>query len=283
VKQPFVAACLGIAGQVENHRVQITNRPDCVFRKDVAAALNLDEAKVLLVNDMPPHLAGVDLLEPSELIAIRAGKSDAEGSRAILMPGTGVGTGGAVSVPGHPHLPFPSEGGHLDFAPRDDQQYKLLKFMQQLAESHDQNHVSNEFVFCGEGIRRIYAFLQNPKSVNLDNVPKSEDITRAAAEHSLPADDIHQRTIELYVKILGAAAGNLALIFAATGGLYLGGSICLSLRKFLSTPLFLDEFLNSGPATHRPMMEAIPVRLINYKDSGLLGAGALAKGLIQSS
>jgi len=280
VNQPFAAACLGMAGQVENNQVQITNRPDCVHRKDVAAILNVDESKVLLMNDMPPHLAGVDLLLPSELIEIRPGKSDQTGSRAILMPGTGVGTGGAVAVPGHPYVPFPSEGGHIDFAPRDEQQFQLMQFLRPMAQQQQQNRVSNEFVFAGEGLRRIHAFLRNPNAANFDGVPRSEEITTAAADGNLPPDDLRQRTVNLYLKILGAAAGNLALIFAATGGLYLGGSICLSLRKFLSMPIFLDAFLNSGPATHSPMMQGIPVRLIDYKDSGLLGAGALAKGLL---
>jgi glucokinase len=279
VNQTFAAACLGMAGKVENDRVQITNRPDCVRRRDVAAALKLDESKVLLINDMPPHLAGVDLLLPSELIEIQAGKPDETASRAVLMPGTGVGVGGAVSVQGNPHRPFPSEGGHIDFAPRDEQQDQLLKFLRPLAKQEKQNHVSNEFVFCGEGLRRIYAFLKNRNTASFEGIPKSEEITTAVANASLPPEDLRRRTIELYLKILGAAAGNLALMFDATGGLYLGGSICLSLRRFLSSPAFLDAFLNTGPATHRPMMESIPVRLIDYKDSGLLGAGALAKGL----
>jgi len=160
VNQSFTAACLGLAGRVEKDQVQITNRPDCVRRRDVAAALKLDESKVLLVNDMPPHLAGVGLLLPSELIEIQAGKPDETASRAILMPGTGVGVGGAVSVHGNPHLPFASEGGHIDFAPRDEQQDQLRKFLRPLAEKEKQNHVSNEFVFCGEGLRRIYAFMK---------------------------------------------------------------------------------------------------------------------------
>ena len=280
LNQNFSAACLGVAGEVEGDHVRMTNRPDDVQRKDVAGLLKVDPSKVMLVNDMPPHLACVDLLLPNELIDIRPGKANPSGSRAILMPGTGVGVGGAVSVAGLPHLPFPSEGGHIDFAPRDAEQDALLQFLRPLAIEHRSNHVSNEFVFAGEGLRRIYAFLQNPKVANFDGVPKSEDITTAASGSDLPADDLRRKTVELYLRILGAAAGNLVLMFAATGGIYLGGSICLSLRKFLTAPNFIDAFLNSGPATHRRLMESVPLRLIDYKDSGLLGAGALAKGLV---
>ena len=202
INQSFAAACLGLAGQVQNDQVQITNRPDRVFRKDVAAALNLDVSKVLLVNDMPPHLAGVDYLLPAELTEICAGKLDRTGNRAVLMPGTGVGTGGAVYVAENLYKPFPSEGGHLDFAPRDQQQYDLLKHLQPMAEKHLQNHVSNEFVFCGEGIRRIFVFLARAEST--DGVPPSEEITTAVAAGNLPQSDLRQQTIELYLKILGA-------------------------------------------------------------------------------
>ena len=279
INQKFAAACLGMAGRVEGDHVQITNRPDLIYRKDVAAALGMEISKVLLINDMPPHLAGVDLLLPSELTQIHAGKEDPTGSRAVLMPGTGVGVGGSVTVPGYPHRPFPSEGGHIDFAPRDDEQDRLMKFLRPFAVAAAHNHVSNEFVFAGEGLRRIFTFLQNPDAKNFDAAPKSEDITTAVAAGDLATDDLRRRTVELFLKILGAAAGNLALMFTATGGVYLGGSICLSLQKFLSSSLFLDAFLNSGPQTHRALLEEVPVRLIDYKDSGLLGAGALAKGL----
>jgi glucokinase len=282
VKQRFSAACFGVAGEVQGDFVKMTNRPDAIYRHDVAQALQLEESRVMLINDMPPHLACVDLLEPAELTEIQSGKANPCGSRAVLMPGTGVGVGGAVSVEGSPHRPFPSEGGHIDFSPRNDQQDQLMQYLRPMALAANVNHVSNEFVFAGEGIRRMYAFLRNPQLRNLDGVPRSEEITTAAAEADLPAEDLRRRTIELYLEILGAAAGNLALLFASTGGLYLGGSICLGLRKFLGTPLFLKSFLNSGPATHRSMMESIPLRLIDYKDSGLLGAGALAQGLMAS-
>jgi glucokinase len=276
---PFAAACLGVAGRVSRNQVELTNRPDVVRRKDIARSLSIEEPRVLLVNDMPPHLAAVDKLLRSELIEIKRGTGDPAGSRAILMPGTGVGTGGSVSVPGRGHLPFPSEGGHIDFAPRDEQQDQLLRFLRPLAVSLDVGTVSNEFVFAGEGIRRIYAFLQNPDATTID-APKSEEITTAATTGNLPADDLRRRTTELYLKILGAAAANLAMMFTATGGVYLGGSICLSLRKFLGTKVFLDAFTNSGPPAHGSFMEEVPVYLLDYKDTGLLGAGVLAQSLL---
>ena len=202
VNQHFDAACLGMAGLVEGDHVQITNRPDRVYRGDVAAVLGIEPERVVLVNDMPPHLAGVDLLLPSELIEILPGQVDHNGSRAVLMPGTGVGVGGAVTTPGSVHRPFPSEGGHVDFAPRNDQQDCLLKFLRPFALQLNQNQVSNEFVFAGEGLRRIYAFLHDPQARSFEGIPKSEEITTAAASGNLPIGDLRHRTVELYLKIL---------------------------------------------------------------------------------
>jgi glucokinase len=274
----YRAACLGVAGRVKGDQVQITNRPDNIRRDQVAGVLNLGPEKVQLVNDMPPHLASVDRLLPAEAIQIKPGANDPAASRAVLMPGTGVGVGGSVFVPGRGHLPFPSEGGHIDFSPRDGQQEKLLDFMRALAEKHGTTNVSNEFVFCGEGIRRIYCFLTNPGSTELAAI-KSEDITRAVTTGEAGPGDPRRLTVDLYMKILGAAAGNLALMFTATGGLYLGGNICLQLKKQLTAAPFQNAFLNSGPPQHRPLLDEVPVRLIDYPDSGLLGSGVLAMRL----
>jgi glucokinase len=276
----FAAACLGVAGRVKADEVQITNRPDLIRRDEVAEALDLDARRVMLVNDMPPHLACVDRLLPSELIEIKAGDDEPHGARAVLMPGTGVGVGGAVYVPSRRlHHPFPSEGGHIDFAPRDEQQEELLRFLTPIARAIGHAHASNEVAFAGEGIRRIYTFLAGGKLEDVILAPRSEQITTAVVAGGLPPGDLRMRTIELYLKLLGAAAGNLALMFMATGGVYLGGSICLTLRQLLPTPPFLDAFLTSGPDAHRPVMADMPIRLIDYKDSGLLGAGVLAMGL----
>jgi glucokinase len=274
----YKAACLGVAGRVRGDEVQITNRPDKVRRADVAAVLKLPPERVLLVNDMPPHLASVDKLVGHEAFEIKPGAGDPEGSRAVLMPGTGVGVGGAVSIAGRGHLPFPSEGGHVDFAPRDAEQDRLLVWMRKLAKKFGTPHVSNEFVFCGEGIRRIYSFLTSPDSPDLAAV-RSEQITAAVTSGEAGPDDPRRKTIDLYLKILGAAAGNLALMFTATGGVYLGGSICLQLRKELSAAVFRDAFLSSGPPQHRALLDDVPVRLIDYADSGLLGSGVLAMHL----
>ncbi len=265
----YAAACLGVAGRVRDHDVQITNRPDAVRRDAVAAALKLAPPQVMLVNDMPPHLSCVDRLLPAEVIEVKPGHGDPADARVVLMPGTGVGVGGAVPIGNGRHRVFPSEGGHVDFAPRDRQQADLLRFLQPLAAAIGHPNVSNEFVFCGEGFRRIHAFLTGG---TVDAAPKPEAITAGT-------DDACRGTVDLYVRIIAAAAGNLALTFAATGGVYLGGSILLSLRQQLATPAFADAFAASGPPQHRSFMDEVPVRLIDYKDSGLLGSGVLALGL----
>ncbi len=274
----YVAACLGVAGRVRGDAVQITNRPDVIRCGDVARLLRVDPSKVRLINDMPPHLACVDRLLPGEVIDVKPGTGDPADARAVLMPGTGVGVGGAVPAGRGRHAVFPSEGGHVDFAPRNAQEEALLRFLHPLSDAVGHANVSNEFVFCGEGLRRIYTFLQTPAATAV-TAPKAEEITAAATAPGVAADDPARRTVELYVRLVAAAAGNLALTFAATGGVYLGGSILLALRHYLNAPAFAETFLASGPPQHRPFLDEVPVRLIDYKDSGLLGSGVLALGL----
>src|SRR5262249_52465215 len=157
-------------------------------------------------------------------------------------------------------------GGHVDFAPRDEQQDALMRFLRPIARALGHTHASNEIAFAGEGIRRIYTFLNGGTPDDVAKAPKSEEITTTVAAGGLSNHDVRARTIDLSLKILGAAAGNLALMFPATGGLYLGGSICLTLRKLLASPPFVEAFLISGPEKHRPLMEDVPIRLIDYKD-----------------
>jgi glucokinase len=276
----LAAACLGVAGRVrdDGEWVAVTNRPNVtVRRKQVAEALQLDPLRVRLVNDMPPHIACVDSLEPRELHTIKAGEVDPGSTRAIVMPGTGLGVGGAVYVAGHGYEPFPSEGGHLDFAPRSDPQDRLLRSGRMLARELGHHNVSNEFFVSGPGLRRIFACLAKPDAPTLGSAPPSEQITALAGKQNGDPQDLRRRTIDTFIELLGQVCGNVVLMELATGGLFVGGGICRTLRAELASPTFREAFCASGPPAHRSLLEEVPVRLIDYAESGLLGAGVLAK------
>lgn len=271
-------ACFGIAGRVRDDGawVALTNRANVtVRREEVAKVLELDPSHVRLVNDMPPHIACVDHLQPSERATIKGGTADGGGTRAIVMPGSGLGVGAAVSCDGS-YRPVPSEGGHLGFAPRDDEQDRLLVSARKLARTEGLEIVSNEYLISGPGLRRIYACLANPDAPTLSAVPESESITAMAGRDDVASDDPRRRTVLLFSKLLGQVCGNVALIELATGGIWMGGSICLQIRDELLSETFREAFLSSGPPAHRSLLEEIPITLIDYKESGLLGAGVLA-------
>ncbi|HMO27238.1 MAG TPA: glucokinase [Tepidisphaeraceae bacterium] len=271
-------ACFGIAGRVRDDGawVALTNRANVtVRREEVAKVLELDPSHVRLVNDMPPHIACVDHLQPSERVTIKGGSADAGGTRAIVMPGSGLGVGGAVCCDGT-YRPFPSEGGHLGFAPRDEEQDRLLASARRLARLEGLDVVSNEYLVSGPGLRRIHACLINPDAPSLNDVPESETIAALAGRDDIPADEPRRRTVLMFTRLLGQVCGNVALIELATGGLWVGGSICLQFRDELQTDTFREPFLSSGPPAHRSLLEEIPITLIDYKESGLLGAGVLA-------
>ena len=112
------AACFGVAGPVEARGVALTNLPWTIDADSVAGHLRVPPARVTLVNDMVAHGASTADLSPAEIDAIQTGRPDPAGTRAILMPGTGLGVGGMAYDAAAGHVrPFPSEGGHVDFAP----------------------------------------------------------------------------------------------------------------------------------------------------------------------
>jgi glucokinase len=275
---PIKAACMGVAGRVREGTVKITNRPDTIVRDEIAGVLGVEPAKLRIVNDMPPHLASVERLKNEEVEEILPGKPQADGARGIVMPGSGLGIGGAMWTPAG-YEPFPSEGGHLEFAPRDDEQVALLEYTRAAFAAQNPAArtlpISFENLVSGPGLRRLYAFYAKKNPTDLDALPKGEEITAVATEPSAKDDDPRRLAVNLMVKLMGQAAGNLALLLVATGGVYLGGSIGLTLRDELHSDLFRETFLSTGPK-HRALLEEIPVRLLDYKDTGLLGAGVLA-------
>lgn len=273
----LAAACFGIAGRIrdDGEWVKMTNRDIKIRREEIASILGIAPHTVKLVNDMPPHIACVDALHDDELLTIKPGKEDRGGTRAIVMPGSGLGVGGSTWN-GKQYLPFPSEGGHLHFAPKDDEQIELFRTAMILARAEGFENLTNEYLISGPGIRRLHACLLGPGDPHLDAMPKSEQISKTAlSDPSSP----EARTMRLFVKILGQVCGNVALITLSTGGLYLGGSIGHGLLPLLQSPTFLDAFLHCGPPAHRSLLDEIPIRMIRHDQSGLLGAAVLAQAM----
>ena len=262
-------ASFGIAGPVKSGRCEATNLPWLVDSKTLAKRLRLK--RVGLINDLEANAYGIAALQSKDFVILNKGARNAKGNKAIISAGTGLGEAG-MYWDGQVHRPFPSEGGHADFAPRNHLEMELLDYLMKLY-----RRVSYERLVSGPGLVNIYQFLRD--------TGKGEEPPWLAEEmrHSEPAPVISQHAmdgksplclhaLELFVSLYGAEAGNLALKIMATGGVYLGGGIAPKIVS--NSKLKESEFMNAFTAKGRmkPLLQDIPVRVIMNPKTALLGA-----------
>ena len=265
------AACFGIAGPVRNGRVETSNLPWVIEQSRLAKQIQLPAT--LLINDLEASAWGIGALAPSDLVALNRVSGPAIGNQAVIAPGTGLGQAG-LFWDGNRHHVFACEGGHADFAPRNDLQIELLLFLKARF-----GHVSYERVLSGPGLVNVYEFLRESgcekESPDLASELQAGDaaaaISRAALAGTSP---LAGKALDILVSVYGAEAGNLALKVMATGGLFLAGGISPKILPKLTGPLFMEAFLDKGRL--RPLLESIPVQVVTNEKTGLLGAARCA-------
>jgi glucokinase len=271
------AACFGIAGPVREGRVETPNLSWVVDGAQLAHQLDLES--VTLLNDLEATAYGVIALDEGDLEVLQEGRAVKEGNRAIIAAGTGLGEAG-LFWDGKDHRPRASEGGHVDFAPRDELESELLAHL-----AGEFDHVSYERVVSGPGLHRLYRFLRDTGrgeepgwlAERLSREDPSAAIAVAGLERS---SDLCIRALDLFASLYGAEAGNLALKFLATGGVYVGGGIAPKILPKLKEPLFLESFRAKG--RYRNLLQDVPVRVVLNDRAGLLGAArhAMSAGLV---
>lgn len=264
---PLSRACFGIAGPVLNGVCHATNLPWIV--EAATLSTQLGGIPTLLLNDLEANASGIKVLGPNELCLLQHGDSGAVGNMALISAGTGLGQAGLYWV-GMDHRPFACEGGHADFSPNSDLDAELYFHLQKKF-----GHVSWERVLSGQGLVNTYEFLRKRSGIAepcwLAEEMESEDPAAAITQSALAKKDpVCEQTLDAFVRHYGAQAGNVALIFMATGGLYIGGGIAPRILPKLQEPAFLEAFLNKGRL--RPLLEKIPVRVILNPKTALLGA-----------
>ena len=265
------AACFGIAGPVRNGRVEATNLPWTIHAGELAADLSVKDLRLL--NDLEANAHGIAALEEPDFALLREGECDPSGNRALISAGTGLGEAGLLATAGL-HVPFASEGGHADFAPRNGTEVALFEYLNQRY-----GHVSYERVLSGPGLLNIYHFFRDTHRAEEPATLAEEiaagdpaaAIARNAEKHQLCA-----MSLDLFAGVYGAEAGNLALRMLATGGVYLGGGIAPKMLAKLGEPAFLRAFDQKGRVTK--LLESIPVRVILNDKTALIGAGRVALG-----
>jgi glucokinase len=265
-------ACFGVAGPVEptdaGGRSRITNLPWVVDAASLSTALGLRRARV--INDFVAVAASIPGLHAEDLRTINEGVDDPLGHCAVLGAGTGLGEAILVRTGDHQEV-VASEGGHTDFAARDEREVALWSFLRRRF-----GHVSYERVLSGHGLYACFEALtelrDRPVPAAVADRIAAEDPASVVSQLALAGDDpIAVEALDLFVSIYGAEAGNLALKVLATGGVYLAGGIAGRILPVLTSGAFLTSFCNKGRFT--PFMERVPVHVIVNSEAGLLGAG----------
>jgi glucokinase len=266
------AACFGIPGAIRDGIVEATNLPWVVRATTLASEVGL--ASVSLINDLEANAHGIALLSESDLVTLNAGVPVRGGNRALISAGTGLGEAGLLAEADGTFRPFPSEGGHADFAPSNELQIDLLRHLMGRF-----GHVSYERVLSGPGLYNIYQFLRDTRRAEepawLRDAISQGDASAAVAKSGLDGtSEIGVQALDLFVSIYGAAAGNLALQVVATGGVFIGGGIAPKIIDKLRGPAFLEAFRAKGRVSS--LLKDIPVRVITNDKTALLGAGRVA-------
>lgn len=270
-------ACFGVAGPVVDDACRTTNLRWVVEARTLERALGL--SRVSLVNDWYAMAAGITDLPSSDFAVLNDAPSDPEGPWAFIGAGTGLGEAAVVRTPAG-HVVISSEGGHADFAPRNELEIALLRF---LLKRHAR--VSYERILSGRGLVALYDFLRerSPESesaaVRAEIAGAPADVAPIVTRYGLSgADRLCAETLSLFAAVYGAEAGNLALKIVARGGVFVAGGIAPKILPKLLDGTFRASFLAKGRLS--PMLAAVPVKVVVNPDAGLLGAAKLATRLI---
>jgi glucokinase len=270
-KLPVDRASFGVAGPVVAGQATVTNLPWNMNEEQLRESLNL--SSVHLMNDLEAIARSISYLEPAELLILSKGQPIEHGNIAIIAPGTGLGEAFLTWDDGSHYHPHTSEGGHCDFAPTNEQEIGLLIHMRK-----KYDHVSYERVCSGIGIPNIYTYLRDSGFAEeplwlSEKLSKSTDYTPIIVDAALDQSSaLCVATLNTFVEILGAEAGNMVLKVMATGGIYLGGGIPTRILPFLQSDIFMQAFLDKGRFVK--LLNNVPIYVILNPGSGLLGAAS---------
>ena len=258
--QPVDSACFAVAGPVLDERAEVTNLGWVMQAQALADAFGI--RRVSLINDFYAVALGVPLLAPKDLLSLNPGRRVQGAPIGILGAGTGLGEA-IVTFDGDRWSVIPSEGGHADFGPQDEEQARLFL---DLHKRH--GHVSWERVCSGMGLVNIFTFLGGDAAATAAHI----------AELAGTGDPTALQAFEIFVDIYGSEAGNMALRVLARGGVFLAGGIAAKNEKYFTGGRFLAAFLRKGRFAE--LLSEIPVDLIANEKVGLIGATEMARRML---
>jgi glucokinase len=287
--EEIISGCLSLAGPIQEQTCRLVNLNRTLDLASIRDSFPF-RSPLLFCNDLVATGHGISALDPKDLVFLNptvlnynsCGDNVNPGltpnlmlNRAVIAPGTGLGESIIV---GDNHV-CPTEGAHADFAPRNELEVRLWRFL-----TKEYGHVSYERVLSGPGLTNLYRFLKDEDEVvfslslpnnvltsNNQEIPTPSEITEKALSGTCP---LSTKALELFIQLLGAEAGNLALKSLALGGVYLGGGIPPKILSKLQERSFLEAFQAKGRFSE--LLQGIPVYVILNERTALLGAAKIA-------
>jgi len=272
LKTSITAACFGIAGPVQNNVCAVTNLPWIIDGNRINKQFSWQS--VNLLNDLQANALGIATLDKNDFIVLNQGADYAIGNASIIAAGTGLGEAG-LFWDGTVHTPFATEGGHTDFSPGTDQEYRLYQFLRKKYHAH----ISWERIVSGMGLENLYQFLCHDNNTQppdwLQEQMLSDDSAAAISNAATAGKDaLCTQAVNWFVHLYGVEAGNHALKIMSSGGVFLGGGIAPKIIKQLQSGAFMQAFCAKGRMQH--LLEAMPVKVIMNNKTALYGAALYA-------
>ena len=268
------AACAGVdtlslalPGLVSETSARLTNLPWTIEKQKLKDTFGIEN--VYFMNDFQASAFGTGQLREQDRIILNSGIINSaalqiNSTRVAVGAGTGLGVAWAdddISSGKCVTCTHDTEGGHIDFAPTDDTQIELLKFLQQRF-----GHVSYERILSGDGLVSLYQFCAAIQSSECHADGIDAEWVNSRKEN----DEFADRAISLFVQIYGAYIGNIALLFKPYGGIFITGGIAAKILKKMQSEEFIEAYLNKGRM--RALVEQITVYLVTNDRVGVLGA-----------
>jgi len=265
-REKITAAALAIAGPVLRNRVQVTNLPWLVDAVALSKAFGIPHVRLL--NDLEGTAYALGILPASDFVTLREGVDDPEGNQALLAAGTGLGEALLIRD-GNRLVISATEGGHCDFAPRNDREIDLLCFLKERL-----GIVAIEAILSGRGFRELHTFLNAGVShpgFDDPQIDAAPEITHNALAGTCP---VCVEAVRLWVEVYGSEAGNLALKAMARGGVFIAGGIAVKILPLLQDGRFIEAF--NRKEKMEALLSRIPLRVVTNEEAPLWGAAYVA-------
>jgi len=275
INEKINKACFAVAGPVKSGEASVTNLPWSMTEAQLSRSLNIPRVK--LINDFIAVAHGVAEIEDKDLVILQQGtECPVNKDAAVVGAGTGLGASHLIWNNGC-FLPKASEAGHAGFAPCNQLQCELLNWLQQ-----QHTHVSVEMLLSGRGLKTIYQFLHEikhiPESLIVKKTMRETDPAQVISEYALAEKDLLcQRTLDCFIEIYGAAAGDIVLHYYPVSELYIAGGIAAKIQNKMTNKCFINAFTDKGPMSSN--MKELTVKLVSQEKTGLYGALSVAAGI----